>query len=111
MPEISQDERGRRVFQLQKERAVENAITRIRSNLGQDWKLFSAVDIEILQNLLGEAWVTIGKNEWGSIAFSRIGVKEIQELIGLGKGITKREGKSKDTSLALLKILMRTSGE
>jgi hypothetical protein len=108
MPEISQDERGRRVFHLQKERAVENAITRIRTNLGQDWKLFSAMDIEILQNVLGEAWVAVDRNEWGSIAFSRVEAREVQELIDLGKGLKKGGIDTADSYNSLMEILKRT---
>jgi hypothetical protein len=111
MPETSQDERGRRVFQLQRERAVEDAITRMRSNLGLDWKLFSAADIEILQNILGEAWITTNRGEWGSIAFSRMGVKEIQQLIDLGKGLRKGEREKPDTSREFLEIVHRTLRE
>jgi hypothetical protein len=109
MPEISQDERGRRVFQLQKERAVENAITRIRLNLGQDWKLFSAMDIEILQNILGEAWIAADRKEWGSIAFSRVGIREVQEIINLGKNLKTGEGMGKvGIPSSLMEILKRT---
>jgi hypothetical protein len=108
MPEISQDERGRRVFQLQKERAVENAITRIRTNLGQDWKIFSASDIEILQNILGEAWIAADRHEWGAVAFSRIGLEEVQEMIELGKGIKKGGKDTEGIHRSLMEILRRT---
>ncbi len=107
MPDTSEDERGRRLFQLQRQRAVEDALTRIRSGLGLDWKVFSRADIEILQHILGEAWITTDRNEWGTIAFSRIGVQEIQELIDLGKTLKKEETSNPIISKTFLKIVKR----
>ena len=39
MPDVTDDERGRRVFQIHKEMAVETAIEKIRQTMGQDLSL------------------------------------------------------------------------
>ena len=41
MPDVTSDERGRRIFQIHKERAVEAAIEKIRHNPGSKWSAFS----------------------------------------------------------------------
>lgn len=96
MPEITPDERGRRVFQIQKERAVESAIERIRANLGQDWKLLSASDIAMLEFMLGEAWISIGRERWGRSSFSRLTKREIEAIAEIGKNV--KEGEEKEVS-------------
>ena len=60
MPEITEDERGRRVFQIHKGMAVETALEKIRQSVGQDWKLYSDSDIAILKYMLGERIATVG---------------------------------------------------
>lgn len=91
MPEITPEERGRRAFQLQKERAAENASARIRAGLGQDWKLLSSDDVRILNAALGEAWIRVGRERWGRIAFSGLGKADVETIIDLGKRIQKGE--------------------
>jgi hypothetical protein len=92
MPEITTDERGRRVFQIHKEKAIENAIEKIRLNLEQDWRLFSASDIKMIEYMLGEVWIVMGKQKWQRLAFTRLTKHDLDEIIQVGRGI-KREGK------------------
>ena len=56
MPDVTNDERGRRIFQLHKERAVEAALEKIRLNPKSDWATFSQQDIKSLSTMLGETW-------------------------------------------------------
>ena len=109
MPEITADERGRRVFQIQKEKAVENAIEKIRLNLGQDWKLFSPSDIKMIEYLLGEVWIIIGKQKWQGLAFTRLKQSDIDEIIHIGKGMN-REGKPEQTTINRVVDIMHKVG-
>jgi hypothetical protein len=102
MPEITADERGRRVFQIHKEKAVENAIEKIRLNLGQDWKLFSALDIKMIEYMLGEAWIAMGKQKWQRLAFTRLTKGDIDEIVHVGKGLSREE---KPEQVAISKVV------
>jgi hypothetical protein len=101
MPEITADERGRRVFQLHKQKAVENAIEKIRLNLGQDWKLFSSSDVKTIEHMLGEAWIAMGKEKWQRLAFTRLTKGDLDEMIRIGKSMN-REEKSEQTAVNMV---------
>ena len=85
VPDITNDERGRRVFQIHKESAVESAIEKIRLKLGQDWKLFSSTEVDALKYLLGEVWVSVGRGMWEGYSFTRLTKKELDGIISAGK--------------------------
>jgi len=87
MPDVSADERGRRRFQIQKERAVETAVTKIRQKLGSDWAAFSLQDIQTLHYILGEAWVSITRSVWEQSAFTRLTRNELENIIRIGNEV------------------------
>ena len=91
MPEVTSDERGRRVFQIHKEKAAENAIEKIRTSLGLDWKVFSSADIEILRYILEETWVSLDRDTWERCAFSRLKPSELESIIRIGKRVKRKE--------------------
>jgi hypothetical protein len=91
MPEVTSDERGRRVFQIHKERAAEDAIEKIRKSLGLDWKVFPSTDVEILRYILEETWVSLDRETWEKCAFSRLKKSELESIIRIGKQVRRRE--------------------
>jgi hypothetical protein len=88
MPGVTDDERGRRIFQIHKERAVETALAKIRQNLGSD--TFSQTDIHTLNYILGEAWVSLERSVWEQSAFTRLTRNDLENIIRIGN-----EAKSK----------------
>ncbi len=91
MPEVTSDERGRRIFQMHKEKAAENAIEKIRRSMGLDWKVFTSSDIEILKYILGETWVSLERDTWEKCAFSRLKRSELESIIRIGKSVKRKE--------------------
>lgn len=87
MSDVTNDERGRRVFQLQKERAVELALEKIRRNPGSGLTSFSNDDIKTLSYILGEAWVSVGRQIWEQSSFTRLSQKDLDEMIHIGNNI------------------------
>ena len=92
MPEVTNDERGRRVFKIHQEMAVEKASEKIRLNLGADWKIYSAHDIELLKYMLGECWGSLDRRKWEGFTFTRLTKDGVDAIIGVGKEV-KREGR------------------
>ena len=90
MPGVTDDERGRRIFQIHKERAVETAVAKVRQNLGSKWAEFSQQDIQTLNYILGEAWVSIERSVWEQSAFTRLTRNDLENIIRIGN-----EAKSK----------------
>jgi len=64
MPDVSRTDIGRRMFQLQKEKAVEQVIEKIRQNIGSEWKTLPTADVHLLERLLQAAWVNTDKVAW-----------------------------------------------
>jgi hypothetical protein len=91
MPEVSSDERGRRVFQIHKEKAAEAAIGKIRQSMGLNWKVFTSTDVEALKYILEETWVTLDRDSWEKCAFSRLKRSELESIILIGKQVKRKE--------------------
>ncbi|MDH7592937.1 MAG: hypothetical protein QHG99_01090 [Methanomicrobiales archaeon] len=108
MPEISSDERGRRAFQLHREKAVDNAIEKIRESTGPAWRALSTSEIELLRYMLGESWVATGKATWERFSFSRLTRKDLEEMISLGASVRRREKTEGEAVERVIGILQRT---
>jgi hypothetical protein len=91
MPEVTSDERGRRVFQIHKEKAAEAAMEKIRKAMGLDWKVFTSTDVEILKYVLEETWVSLDRDSWEKCAFSRLKRSQVDSIIRIGKQVKRRE--------------------
>jgi hypothetical protein len=91
MPDVTNDERGRRIFQLHKERAVEAAIEKIRRNPGSRWTAFSPQEIKTLNYILGETWVSVGRQIWEQSSFSRLTRKDLEEIISIGNDVESKK--------------------
>jgi hypothetical protein len=84
MSRSTEESLGRRRFQIQKEKAVEDAYEKIRRTFGQEWQCFSAGDCEALREILGEIWISVDRDCWKSYCFSTLSQKEIHTLIDMG---------------------------
>ena len=109
MPDVTDEERGRRVFQIHKEMAVETALEKIRQSLGQDWKLFSVYDIDILKYMLGESWVSMDRQSWGWCTFSRLVREDIDAIITIGKRVKNGKRMEGDAVREMSEIIKRIS--
>ncbi len=90
MPDVTSDERGRRIFQIHKERAVETAVAKIRQTLGSG-TAFSQQDIQTLNYILGEAWVSIERSVWEQCAFTRLSRNDLENIIRIGNEVKSKK--------------------
>ena len=84
MPEVTKTEVGRRLFQVHRDKGIENATKKIRHGLGEDWKRLSEADIKVLDRMLGECWVYMDSAEWEKIAFSQLKYTDVLHIIQIG---------------------------
>jgi len=87
MPDVSRTEIGRRMFQLQKEKAAEQVIEKIRQNLGSEWKTLSTADVHLLERLLQAAWVNTDKVAWEKIRFNMCSKEDVERILLVARGI------------------------
>jgi hypothetical protein len=86
MSRASNDELGRRRFQLGKEQAVEKAIEKIRRGPAVDWPALCGADCRQIREILGELWVCIGRERWEQYTFSTLTHQELREILSLWTG-------------------------
>ncbi|MDI6719756.1 MAG: hypothetical protein QMD46_09115 [Methanomicrobiales archaeon] len=108
MPEVTSDEIGRRKFQIQKEKAVEVAVEKMRQNLGSAWRFLSASDVDALKYVLGEAWVSIERSTWEKYAFARLTERDVRSLAETGKNLRNRQIGEHAALEEVREILLRT---
>jgi len=108
MPDVTNDERGRRIFQLHKERAVEAALEKIRLNPKSDWATFSQQDIKSLTSILGETWVSVERSTWEQCSFSRLTRKDLNEIISIGNDV-KSERMREETAVNTVSMILKKS--
>jgi hypothetical protein len=85
MSRATEEDLGRRRFQIQKEKAVEDAYEKIRRSFGNGWQNISAEDCAALRDVLGEIWISADRDRWKNYCFSTLSQKEIHSLIDVGK--------------------------
>ena len=108
MTDVTDDNLGRRLFQIQKEKAVEDALEKIRRRTGTEWKAISTADNDILKEILGDLWTSIDRSRWGNYSFSKLSKEDIGALIAKGKYIKNKHAMTDDDLGALDAILSRT---
>ena len=85
MPQTSNDQLGRRRFQLKKEQAIEEAIEKIRRAPFVDWPDFCGEECRELRRVLGELWIYVGKEKWEGYTFSTLTQNDLRRLLLLGE--------------------------
>jgi hypothetical protein len=108
MAHVTDDNLGRRLFHIQKEKAVEDALEKIRRGQGSEWPTIPAADKETLNKILGELWTSIDRTRWGSYSFSKLSKEDIKALIVLGKYIKNKHAMTDDDLRSLDVIVSKT---
>jgi hypothetical protein len=83
MPKTSDEDLGRRRFQLFRELAVEEAIEKIRYAPAAEWHSFPPADYALLRETLGELWISLEREKWNRYSFSSLTRRDLRELIAL----------------------------
>ncbi len=97
-PDVSDEDTGRRTFQIRKERAAERAVERLRHGLRSEWASYTQREIEELEWLLGEIWAYVPRDEWEGLHFGKVSSGDVIKLLGLA---TQMRTHSRDTVAAL----------
>ncbi|MFA4848115.1 MAG: hypothetical protein WC626_00160 [Methanoregula sp.] len=91
MTRSTEESLGRRRFQIQKEKAVEDAYEKIRRSFGEDWQCFSAEDCALLRDVLGEIWISVDRDSWNDYCFSTLSHADLVSIIAIAKeGLTQK---------------------
>lgn len=90
-PDINDEDVGMRSWHIQREKAVERAVEKIRHKLNADWKDMRTEDIVVLNWILSEVWGFAGRNEWEDFSFSGLSLPDVMKIIKIGKQVINHE--------------------
>jgi hypothetical protein len=109
MPDVTQAEVGRRLYHIQREKRIENAIKKIQHGVGPAWKSYSQDDIRVLGHVLQCTWNTIDQKVWESIPFAHMTKDDVDRILSFGKDV--RPGKNPEPAMIeeIQKILLALS--
>ena len=105
MSRSTQDGLGRRRFQVQGEKAVEDAYEKIRRSFGEDWQSFSAEDCKILREVLREIWINVDRDCWKEYCFSTLSYAEVLTLLAIAKEVHCQKCMTKEALARLDEVL------
>ncbi len=105
MSRSTEEDLGRRRFQVQKEKAVEEAYEKIRRSFGEDWQCFSAEDCKVLRDVLGEIWINVDRECWKDYCFSTLSHNEVQTLITIAKEVLGQKCMTQEAIARLDEVL------
>jgi hypothetical protein len=105
MSRSTEESLGRRRFQIQKEKAVEDAYEKIRRSFGEDWQCFSAEDCSMLRDVLGEIWISADRDCWNDYCFSTLSHADLVSIIAIAKAGRSQKCMTQETLARLDEIL------
>jgi hypothetical protein len=109
MSDSTDDNLGRRRFLLNRDKAVEHALERIRHAPASMWETLTPEERAGLKAVLGEIWENSNREHWHEYCFSILEKTDILRLIALGNDIKNRHHMTDETRAAIEAILVSCS--
>lgn len=81
---VTDESLGIRLHEVNRQRAVDRAIERMRYGLKADWHYLTLDDIANVRWLLGELWSTRDRAEWEQLHFSKLTMEQARRLVSVG---------------------------
>jgi len=99
------EERGRSIFNVLKEKAVEDAVEKMRRVFEeQDWKRLGK-NRALLERSLEAAWEEVGKEEWKSLPFGLLSEEDARKMIAFELAVDARTMTRKHATVEALRLL------
>ena len=109
MPEATPAEIGRRLYHVQREKKVEQAIKLIQQGLGPEWRSFSQEESILLGHLLQCTWNVIDQDLWEKIPFAHASKSDIDRILSFGEGVRPGKNPTQEAVGEIKKILLGLS--
>ncbi len=83
-PLIDNESLGIRLHEVNRQRAVDRSVERVRYGLRADWHYLTGDDHQNLRWIIGEMWATTGREEWDMLHFSKLDLEQVRRLACMG---------------------------
>lgn len=105
-PTVDDESLGIRLHEVNRQRAIDRSVERLRHGLRADWHYLTADDHQNLRWILGEMWSVTGRDEWDSLHFSKLGLEQVRRLATMGDRL-HRHGDNKMLALSSASAIVR----
>lgn len=109
-PNVSDEDLGIRAFKVKRAKAVERAIERVRQGVGPAWRDLNDSEIEELEWILGELWAYAARADWDRLAFGRLTMSNIIQILTLGSQL-RRHARNSVEILREVDAIVRQEGK
>jgi len=106
MPDSTKDNLGRRRFLLHRDKAVEQALERIRRSPAAEWDTLTPGERAELKSALTEIWDNCDRDRWEEYCFSTLTKLDILALIALVGEVQERHGQVSEKRTGIEAILL-----
>lgn len=107
-PETTDESLGMRLHEVNRQRAIERAIERLRYGLKADWHYLTGDDLQNLRWLLGELWSVSTRAEWDELHFSKLGFVNARRMIDQADRL-RRHGTQRMATLQTTRALIMSA--
>ncbi|MDO8881097.1 MAG: hypothetical protein Q7W44_09940 [Coriobacteriia bacterium] len=105
-PDMTDEDLGMRLYEVNRQRAVERALERLRHGLRADWYYLTQEDLVSLRWLLGELWAVSTRAEWDELHFSKLDFEHTRQIVSLGDRLRRHGTQRMATIDAVRAIVM-----
>lgn len=85
----SEEDIGIRAFKIRRAKAVERAVEKVRSAMGDSWSHLNAEEIEEFEWVLGELWSYVARDDWDDLKFSRLAMQDVIRMLTLSSQLRR----------------------
>lgn len=107
---VDDESLGIRLHEVNRQRAVDRALERLRHGLRADWYYLTSDDHTNLRWVLGQLWSVTSREDWDAFHFSKLDLEDVRHLVGLGDRL-RRHGTSKMEALECAAELILTAAD
>lgn len=87
MSPSTEDNLGRRRYLLERDKAVEEALEKVRRAPDSEWGALTSADRAMLRAVIAEVWDTSERSRWKQFCFSTLTRADILRIVALGDEI------------------------
>ena len=109
MSPSTDDNLGRRRYLLERDKAVEESLEKVRRAPDSRWEALTPEERTMLRAVITEVWETCERGRWKQFCFSTLTKTDILRLIALGDDIRTRHHLTDETRAAAESILLSCS--
>lgn len=107
---VDDESLGIRVHEVNRQRAVDRAVDRLRHGLRADWHYLTADDHANLRWVIGELWAVSSRQAWDGYHFSKLDFTQTRQLVTLAGRMRGRHARGIGSLDMVADVVRQASG-